>query len=61
MEKLVVSALILALSMWALQYTGPLTPENGHFLISAFLWFIAAVSALRVTVALLTLPFKRKQ
>ncbi len=47
--------------MWGLQHTGPVTPENEYYIVSVFLWFIAAVSALRLVVLIVALPFRRRQ
>ena len=59
MGKLIGPAIIIGLSLWGLNYTGPIVAENENFLISIFLWLLVACSGLSFVVNLLKLPFSR--
>ncbi len=61
MLQLIGPAIIVALSVWGLQYTGPLKPENPDFLLSLFLHLLLASSGLSFTIKLIKLPFSRRR
>ena len=61
MAKIIILAGLIAFCLWTVEYTGPITPQNPNFIISAFLWLMVVTSSLSIVVKVLKLPFRRKR